>query len=77
MTKENHCPICGGSLESGRTSFTVDYTSGLVVVRDVPAIVCSQCGESWIQDGIAEKLENIVQEAKKNHREFEVVKMAA
>lgn len=77
MAKENLCPICGGGLESGRTSFTVDYTSGLVVVRDVPALVCSQCGESWIQDGIAEKLENIVQEAKRNHREFEVVKMAA
>jgi len=71
------CAICGGDLESGRTSFTVDYTSGLVVVRDVPALVCSQCGESWIQDGIAEKLENIVEEAKRNHREFEVVKMAA
>jgi len=49
----------------------------LVVVRDVPALVCSQCGESWIQDDTAEKLENIVQEAKRNLREFEVVKLAA
>ena len=77
MVKDSPCPICGGDLQNGRTSFTVDYTSGLVVVRDVPALVCSQCGESWIQDEIADKLENIVQEAKRNHREFEVVKLAA
>jgi len=77
MVKDNLCPICGGGLENGQTSFTVDYTSGLVVVREVPALVCSQCGESWIQDEIADKLENIVQEAKRNHREFEVIKLAA
>ena len=40
----SRCPLCGGSKKAGRTTFTVDLGFGVVVVRDVPASVCSQCG---------------------------------
>ena len=40
----NKCPLCGGSKKAGRTTFTVDLGFGVVVVRDVPASVCSQSG---------------------------------
>jgi YgiT-type zinc finger domain-containing protein len=36
----------------GKTTFTVDLGFGVVVVRDVPATVCSQCGADWISDDI-------------------------
>jgi YgiT-type zinc finger domain-containing protein len=58
--KEEICPICGGKKIESTTSFTVDYSTGVVVVRDVPAKVCLQCGEEWISDDIASKLEEIV-----------------
>jgi len=35
------------------TIFTADLGFGVVVVRDVPATVCSQCGADWIADAIA------------------------
>ncbi len=71
------CPICGGAFKKGTTTFTVDYQSGVVVVRNVSALVCDQCGETWIDDETAGKLEAIVNKAKKENNEIQVVQMAA
>jgi YgiT-type zinc finger domain-containing protein len=72
----NTCPLCGGSKKSGRTTFTVDLGFGVVVVRDVPASVCSQCGADWIEDAIASKLEEIVNDARQKHRIVEVTTLS-
>lgn len=70
------CPLCGGKKEKGKTTFTVDLGFGVVVVRDVPATVCSQCGADWIQDTITQKLEKIVQDTRKKHNLVEVTTLA-
>ena len=77
MSAEKKCPLCGGKIEEGTTTFTVDFGRGVVVVRHVPAEVCGQCGEAWIPDDIAEQLEKTVQTSKKQNRQFEVIDMAA
>ncbi len=69
---EQKCPICNGHKSSSTTIFSVDLGYGVVVIRDVPAIVCEQCGSEWIQDKEAEQLEKIVQDAKKKHAMIEV-----
>ena len=58
------CPVCGGTKHPGKTIFTVELGFGVVALRDVPATVCALCGEDWISDAVAEKLEVIVQEAR-------------
>ncbi|MEK7307346.1 MAG: type II toxin-antitoxin system MqsA family antitoxin [Nitrospirota bacterium] len=73
----NKCPLCGGTKKSGRTTFTTDLGFGVVVVRDVPATVCSQCGADWIEDSIAAKLEEIVKDARKKHHIVEVTTLSA
>ena len=73
----NRCPLCGGSKKPGRTTFTVDLGFGVVVVRDVPASVCSQCGADWIQDSIASKLEEIVNDARHRRHIVEVTTLSA
>ena len=77
MNKKDKCPLCAGLLDTGKTTFTVDFGKGVVVVRYVPALVCSQCGEAWIEDEQSKRLEKIVKEAKLHSREFEVVNLAA
>jgi YgiT-type zinc finger domain-containing protein len=72
--KEETCPICDGKKIESTTSFTVDYNTGVVVVRDVPAKVYLQCGEQWIPDDIASKLEEIVSISKKQNQELFIVK---
>ena len=75
--KEEICAICGGEKVDSTTSFTVDFNNGVVVVRDVPAKVCMQCGEEWISDEIASKLEGIVSVAKKQNQEIFVAKFGS
>jgi YgiT-type zinc finger domain-containing protein len=59
------CPICGQeALGSGTTTFTADTGGTVVVVRDVPADVCANCGEAFINDSVAAELEALVLEAK-------------
>jgi len=69
------CPLCAGKVEAGKTTFTVDLTSGVVMVRNVPAFVCNQCGEEWIDDPIAVKLEAIAARAKAQNTQIEVMAM--
>lgn len=71
------CPLCGGSKRRGKTTFSVDLGFGVVVVRNVPATVCSQCGTDWIGDGVAEKLERIVDDARQRQNLVEITSLTA
>ena len=71
------CPICSGEIADGQTTFAVDVGSGVVVVRHVPARVCKQCGEDWIQDSVAERLEKIVSDARTSGKVVEVIDLQA
>jgi len=69
---KNICPLCGGLKKQGTTTFTVDMEDTLVVIRNVPATLCSLCGNEWLSDEIATNIESIVNEAKNIHRQEEV-----
>jgi len=67
------CPVChGGHKQPGLTTFTVELGFGVVVVREVPALVCDLCGADWLEDNVAEKLEQIVEQARLKHPVVEV-----
>lgn len=70
---ESLCPICGGHKHPGTTTYTVDLGTGVVVVRNVQAQLCSQCGEEWIDHQTAQRLEAVVQEARTKQRQVEVL----
>ena len=77
MTQPEKCPLCGGSMTSGKTTFTVELGFGVVVVRDVPATVCAQCGADWIADAVTARLESIVADARVKHHTVEVTSLSA
>jgi len=60
----SNCPLCKGQKKAGHALFSVDMGFGVVVVRHVPATICSQCGAEWFSDSIAASLEAIVVEAR-------------
>ena len=68
----DQCPLCGGEKIMGKTIFPVDLGFGVVLVRDVPATICSQCGADWLSDGVAARLEEMVQDARLRHLQVEV-----
>jgi len=73
--KVDSCPLCGGAKTLGTTTFTTDLRFGVVVIRDVPAMVCSQCGADWIADDVASRIEALVEEARTKRLQVEVMSM--
>lgn len=67
------CPLCGGSKKQGTTTFTAELGFGVVVIRNVPATVCSLCGADWIADDVAGQIEALVDDARRKRLQVEVV----
>lgn len=67
------CPLCGGKKASGKTTYSADLGTGVVVIRNVPASVCSQCGEAWIKAETAKRLEQLSHDAQGRGTQVEVV----
>ena len=66
------CPLCGGEKQPGTTTFAVDLKFGVVMVREAPAFVCTKCGDAWIDDPVAAKLESIGADPPRKHAVVEV-----
>ena len=69
------CPLCGGTKTPGKATFTADLGFGVVVVRDVPATVCSQCGAEWITDSTTEEVEALVEDARRKRRQVDIISL--
>ena len=70
---KSRCPVCGGNKSPGKTTYSVDLGTGIVVVRNVPATVCDQCGEEWIAPKTARSLERFTDEARQKGRQVEII----
>lgn len=74
-SSQSLCPRCGDSKEPGKATYTVDFGPSLVIVRNVPAMVCDQCGEEWIGSETAGKLERLTQGARQRGEQFAIIAM--
>jgi YgiT-type zinc finger domain-containing protein len=61
------CPVCKGEVRRGTTDFPVELERGSLIIKDVPADVCGQCGEEFIPDEVMEALEKTI-EAKRRDK---------
>jgi YgiT-type zinc finger domain-containing protein len=60
------CIVCkNGSTQPGTVTVTVDKRTTVVVIRDVPAAVCSTCGEEYIDADTLREIEKLVKTAQK------------
>ena len=58
------CPFCETVLKEGKTTLTFQMESSkIIVVRDVPALICEQCGEESIHIKDSESVERLVHKA--------------
>jgi len=67
------CPLCGGAKRPGTTTFSADLGFGVIVIRQVPALLCSQCGADWIDDATAAHIEALVENPKRKRSLVEVM----
>lgn len=58
------CPYCTTEMKKGKTVLTFQMSDAeIVVVHDVPALVCDQCGEEYVDNDTAKKVEEKVERA--------------
>lgn len=60
-------------MENKLTTFMVDVGNCIIIVRNVPSQVCTQCGEVSYTDEVAEQLERIVSTLRDSMTEIAVV----
>ncbi len=60
--KIDKCDLCGGELSTGTTSLEIWRSEELIVLRDIPADVCQQCGEAYLSAHVSEKIDQFLEE---------------
>lgn len=68
-----NCGLCKGNLTEGKVNHIVDLGEGIIIIKDVPANVCKQCGEYYVDTQVALILEAIVDEVRKNRAEVLII----
>ena len=72
------CVICKqGQTDKGFTTVTLERGHTKVVIKDVPAEVCENCGEYYLSEDVTGKVQNLAEQAFKNGVEIEVLRYAA
>ena len=54
------CYFCKGNLEESTTEYIQKIDNFIVVIENIPCEKCSQCGEAYFSDEVAEKIEKIL-----------------
>ena len=68
------CMYCKNSTTvKSTTTHVVNYKNCIIVIKNVPCLECDQCGEKYYTDEVAERLELIVNTAKKLMQEVAVI----
>jgi YgiT-type zinc finger domain-containing protein len=57
--------MCKGAVEDKLAPFMTEVDNCIVIVKNVPSQVCTQCGESSYSDEVARQLEKIAQSVTK------------
>jgi len=61
------CPLCKGEMVKGRINLAYQMgEENILVVRDVPAWVCRQCGESFVEIEVSRTVERLVAAAQRD-----------
>ena len=66
------CPICGGKLELKKITHPQKYQDKVIVLENVPAEVCRQCGEVLLSPEVAKKMQKLVWSEAKPKRTLQV-----
>jgi len=67
-----NCPLCRGDMEERSIRYVQDFEARVVIIENVPALVCSQCGEQLLDPATARRIQKLFWDAPKAPRTTEV-----
>jgi YgiT-type zinc finger domain-containing protein len=72
-TTKKICPLCGGKLNEGLANLPFIEESRVLVVKEVPAEICEECGEAYLTGKVVDKIQAIFEHQKEVKAEVSVV----
>ncbi len=69
---KNKCSICGADLKDVISTISIDNDDTLIVMRKIPALICSNCGEEYFEDNILKEIEKKFSEKKDNTSQVQI-----
>lgn len=68
------CKYCkNNTIIDSTTTHVINYKNCIIVIKSVPCLECTQCGEKYYTDEVAEHLEDIVNMSKNLMQEIAVI----
>jgi len=72
------CTICKqGETLPGKTTVVLERGKTTVVIKDVPAEICENCGEYYLTEEMTAKVMEMAEGAVQHNAEIEVLRFAA
>ncbi len=72
------CVICKqGRTHPGLTTVTIEREKTTIIIKEVPANICENCGEYFLNEDVLEVIEKLLDQAIQHGVEFEVLRYAA
>lgn len=67
------CPLCSGELHDGITAAPFFIDEKVIVIKDVPAEICSECGEPYMKSSTVDGIEMLLDRLNDLRTEMSVV----
>lgn len=72
------CTICKhGETSHGKVTVTLQREETIIIIKQVPAEVCQDCGEYYLDEEVSAHILSQAEEAVKRHAEVEILRYAA
>ena len=55
------CSVCQRNLKQKKITYTQELEGKVYVVSDVPALVCSQCGEQYLSPATVDRIQAVIE----------------
>jgi len=73
-----NCVICKhGATHNGHATVTLQRKESVVIIKDVPAEICENCGEYYLTEAVTEQLMARAERAVESGAEVEILRFAA
>ena len=72
------CQLCKhGSTRPGMMTVNLQRVATTVIIKNVPAEICENCGEYYLDENTTKQVLSMAEEAAKNRAEVEILSFAA
>jgi len=72
------CVICKvGETREGPATVTLERGESIIVIKNVPAEVCQNCGEYYLSEEVTDTVLKMAEKAIENNPEVEILQYAA